>query len=179
MSFNIKNINKKIVFSFSLIGFFLSFISGLFSGNSFINLIFGSILSGVIIGIIIIIANLIIMVFLPELLESNDSDGEGDDSEGQVNIVMPEEGYTVQKGDNVNEADDSDSTDSSATVASDSGFKEVSLDDLKSLSFSDANNATEQDYNNDEYTSNKKDVSVGDNSIEDMAKAVKTVLKKD
>lgn len=191
MSFNINNVNKKIVIIFSLLGFILSFISALVSGITFFNVLFRSIVSGIAVGIIITICNLVIMVFLPELLEPySESTDNSDDSEGQVDIVMPEEGYTVQRDDQY-DGSEMDYTEAQAqevangASASGSEFKEVDMSNLKDLSSSADYPVEEAD---DDYqvgdglspmTSANSDSIAGEHSVEEMAKAVKTVLKKD
>ncbi len=187
MNLNLNNVNKKIVLFFSLLGFFLSFISGLVSGSSFINLFFRSIMSGLVIGLLITIINIVIMIYLPELIEDgNDDDIDLSDSDGHVNIVMPEEKYNVQTGElNEDTADDENSE--SVENSSDSSFKEVDLDNLKNLSSaSDSINSDSfdnSDSNSDDIPPISSSVEgatdTGKHSIEDMTKAVKTVLKKD
>lgn len=187
MNLNLNNINKKIVLFFSLLGFILSFISGLITGSSFINLFFHSIISGLVIGLIIAISNIVIMIYLPELLENGeDDDIDISDSDGHVNIVMPEEKYNVQTGD-INEASEDDVNTESTGSASDSSFKEVDLDNLKNLSSAsesiDSGNFNSFDSNSDDKPPISSSIDgatdVGKHSIEDMTKAVKTVLKKD
>ncbi|MGL1894680.1 MAG: hypothetical protein OCD02_23880 [Spirochaetaceae bacterium] len=190
MNFNLNNVNKKIVIFFSLVGFFLSFITGIISGYNFINLFLRSAFSGIIIGIIIIIANFVIMNFLPELVAGNESEDfdSSTANEGHVDIVMPEEGYTVQS----DEQGDSDQepteigADGEVVAKVDTGFKEVDLDNLKSLSssgFNSSETSEEDDYASDKstslYSSMSGDNAIENNSVEDMARAVKTVLKKD
>lgn len=187
MNFNVNNVNKKIVLIFSLIGFVLSFFTGIFSGNNFVNLFFHSILSGVVMGGIVFGANLVVMVYLPELL-ANDSDYDdgGDDSPGQVNIVMPEEGYTVQSesgDDSTDGADFSVSTNSSSGVNED--VREVGLDNLQSMSntgileeaYADDSTSDGGDFTSSSVSN--KNVPMEEHSVDDMAKAVKTVLKRD
>ncbi len=190
MSFNIQNINKKIVLFFSLFGFVLGFLSGLFSGNSFINLLLRSILSGVLIGVVIVISNFAIMTFLPELLEADVSDDDHDaDSDGQVNIVMPEEGYTVQTDDRYDGSEINGATTSGSKpqgeASVETSFKEIDMDNLKNMS-SSGNTEDEQivqssDDGQSSYSSHSSatPAEIGEHSVEEMAKAVKTVLKKD
>ena len=184
MNFNVDNVNKKIVLVFSFIGFILSLLAGIFSGNNFINILFHSILSSIIIGGIVFGANIVVMVYLPELLTNdNDSEDGEEDSAGQVDIVMPEEGYTVQSEDE----NFTNATGSSVSTNSSEDISEVGLDNLQSMSNS---GMPEEAYINDSvssgddegYSSNSVthgDVPMGEHSVEDMAKAVKTVLKRD
>lgn len=183
MSFNLNSINKKIVLYLTLIGFILSFISGLISGNSFGELFIRSFISGVVIGIVIIIVNIVIVIYLPELLETEETeDVDDEDGDSRIDIVMPEEKYQVQAGDS-NGSDD-DLTDS-ATEQTNSSFKEVDLDNLKSLSSSNDNYTNNvENYSDDSesfsQTSSANDSSeFGNHSAEELAKAVKTVLKKE
>ncbi len=193
MSFNINNVNKKTVIYFSLFGFILSLITGLISGNDFINLIIRSLISGVAIGVVIFICNLVIMIYLPELLDASehneDTVDSGEDSDGQVNIVMPEEGYTVQNSDQLINSEtggsDFDSVeDVNVTTAPRSEFKEVdmsNLENLSSLGVADIKQEQEVSESDTGVSSSASDGEsiAGEHSVEDMAKAVKTVLKKD
>ncbi|QEN06033.1 hypothetical protein EW093_15485 [Thiospirochaeta perfilievii] len=186
MDLNINNVNKKIVIFFSVFSFILSFISGIFAGSSFINLIFSSIISGVVIGLLIVALNFVVIIFLPELLEDSDQiDSDTLDGNNRVDIVMPEESYKVQSR---NEDDDTLDAqvgeDTGDTL--DSGFKEVSLGNLESLSSSDSltsdDSQIKEDFSeSDSFTPSGSSGSTGveSHSVEEMAKAVKTVLKKD
>ncbi len=180
---NLKNINKKIVAYLSLFGFILSFISGIISGNNFINIFIRSIFSGMIIGLLIVLINIVIMIYLPELLENSAEEELDDlDSDGQVDIVMPEESYQVQVDDETMEDENSNGDSSSV-----SGFNEVGFNNLKSLSTSDVSgdsgNSGSGGFDDEENfsleSSSKASEELGKHSIDEMARAVKTVLKKD
>ena len=186
MNFDINKVNKKIVIFFAITSFFLSFVSGLIANNSFINLFFSSLISALLISILIVIIHFVIANYLPELLETDESD-ESEDSnfdDGSVNIVMPEEQYTVQ-GD-VSDLNDDSSFSKPSDETDNSGFKEVDLDNLKSLSSTDVSNMSYNDNTEDSSTDipsysigSKGDTEIGKHSVEEMTKAVKTVLKKD
>lgn len=188
MRLNLNNINKKAVIFFSLLGFVLSLLSGIITGHSIINLFFRSIVSGLLMGILISAVNLVIMMYLPELLEPEGQE-DVDDDDSRVDIVMPQEEYRVQSGDEGDDIEQEVTDDGSETSPNDSAFKEVDLDNLKSLSSSDSDNTRESEAYEDsgDYSENapsapssKVDTSdFGGNSTEDMAKAVKTVLKRD
>lgn len=196
MSFNINNVSKKAVIYFSLFGFILSLISGLTSGTTFGTVIFRSIVSGLVVGVVIAICNVAIIVYLPELLDQDVEPEQEDGSEGTVDIVMPEEGYTVQQS-----AGSEDSTEVLEPVneineetPAGTEFKEVDMSNLKNLSSqgvvdADFVSASEQSDNDElpdsgEMTftpaaSDDGESIAGEHSVEEMAKAVKTVLKKD
>lgn len=189
MSLDIKKINTKVVLIFSGLGFLLGFISGLIAGKDFLSLLISSIVSGIVIGVIIFISNLLIMSYLPELLEDEEDEDIDTGSDSQVDIVMPEEGYTVQREDNYDGSEISGDVNQGESVSNGSdsadGFKEVSMDNLSSIGDSAdkfSQIAEDQDSESGEYQappSLKGDTNFGKHSTEDMAKAVKTVLKKD
>lgn len=185
MNFNLNSINKKIVLYLFLIGFILSFVSGLVTGNNFADVFVRSLVSGLVIGVIIIIVNIVIVIYLPELLEPEGHfDNDGREGDSHVNIVMPEEKYEVHTED-IDSSVDSGVGMESNFGNTDSSFREVDLDDLKSLSSSSDNNFNEVENfadNSSSFISTSSgagEPDFGKHSVEDMTKAVKTVLKKD
>lgn len=186
MDFNLNVINRKVTLYFTIAGFILSFISGLVAGNTFVNVFFRSIISGVVIGLVIIIANLLIAMFLPDLLEDME---ESDDEDGHIDIVMPEEQYSVQSGETDNNDIDSSTEESSGTSRIESGFTEVGIENLQNLGHSsdipepngsdDIINASSDSLGYSPSHITGGDPDIGNHSVEEMAKAVKSVLKKD
>ncbi len=189
MNLNLNNVNKKVVLFLSVVGAILSFIAGLLSRTPFINLFFKSILSGIIIGIITFGANIVIILFLPELLEDKQESDDDDEADStNIDIVMPDEGYTVQTVDSDQGVENTESNqgESESSTPSEQNFKGIGLDNLQNLSDSTFESNEGINNNSDEIQSSSPASSsvangsdFGDHSVEEMAKAVKTVLKKD
>ncbi|GEM_PF-2102406 len=92
-----------------LFGFFLSFLLGLIAGNPFFVILYKSIISGLLLGLIGFGANMLLRKYFPELFSKTQSEGEEITAEPlgeEVDIVLPEENpHEITEEDMVEDAE--------------------------------------------------------------------------
>lgn len=126
-------INVKAALGAAGAGFFLAFLTGLISGNSFGSLLLRSLVSGAALGVVFVLCYLVLLKYIPELFEEleDEESQAGEAAGGKVNIVMPSEEYSVQGNmHNIQKTAEGLQTESGV---SEQVFEEVGLENLKEM----------------------------------------------